>query len=86
MTAYVGPGRNGYGKGTKHFTARSVLADMVVTAGASTHDQTDGKHGVAKNIRGAKKFVRSRVRFHENAKTRVLEKEQLANVQDLCMA
>lgn len=36
------------------------------------NDFTDGHRGMAKAVRGAKKFVRTRVRFHENAETRKL--------------
>ena len=73
VTRYVGPSRNGdSGPGTKVFSAKSVLADMNVVAVACTHH--GGKHGIARDIRGAKKFVRSRVRFHENSRTRELAK------------
>jgi hypothetical protein len=74
MTRYVGPSRNGdSGPGTKCFDAKSVLADMSVGAVACTHH--GGKHGIARDIRGAKKFVRSRIRFRENMRTRELMKE-----------
>jgi len=36
------------------------------------NDFTDGHRGMARAVKGAKKFVRSRVRFHENAATRKL--------------
>lgn len=74
VTRYVGPSRNGdTGPGTKGFSVKSLLADMTVAAVACTHHA--GKHGIARDIRGAKKFVRSRVRFHENQKTQVLMEE-----------
>ena len=77
-TAYVGPGRDGSGgRAFKGFSAKSVLADVSVGASANVHDTTNGKHGVAKNIRGAKKFVISRVRFHENSRTRELAREEI---------
>jgi len=53
------------------WSARSSLADKAVTA-SITNDFTNGNRGMAKAVRGAKKFVRSRTRFHENAATRKL--------------
>ena len=47
---------------------------------AYTRDTNNGKHGVAKNIRGAKKYVRSRIRFHENQATnKIANMVQLEN-------
>jgi hypothetical protein len=47
-----------------------------VRAGASiANDFTSGHRGMARSVRGAKKFVRSRVRFHENAATRKLARD-----------
>lgn len=45
---------------------RAVLSDRTIAAGATCGDHTKGKRGIAKDVRGAKKFVRSRFRFHEN--------------------
>ncbi len=39
-----------------------------------SNDFTDGHRGMARAVKGAKKFVRTRIRFHENAET-----ERLAN-------
>jgi len=39
------------------------------------NDFTNGHRGMAKAVKGAKKFVRTRVRFHENEATRRLAKE-----------
>lgn len=44
----------------------SLLADRSVGAGIG-NDFTDGHRGMAGAVRGAKKFVRSRIRFHEKA-------------------
>ena len=44
----------------------SELADRFIAAGATSGDHTNGKRGIAKDRRGAKKFVHSRTRFHEN--------------------
>lgn len=49
----------------------SLLADK--TFGASIgNDFSDGHRGMAHSVKGAKKFVRSRFRFHEKAATRQL--------------
>ena len=46
------------------------------TIGASIgNDFSNGNRGMAKAVRGAKKFVRSRARFHENQATRRLMRE-----------
>lgn len=47
---------------------RAPLSDRIIGAGIG-NDFTDGHRGMAKAVRGAKKFVRSRLRFHENAAT-----------------
>lgn len=39
------------------------------------NDFTDGHRGMARSVKGAKKFVRTRVRFHENAATKRLAQE-----------
>jgi hypothetical protein len=54
-----------------HTVKASKLADKVIGASIG-YDFTDGNRGMAKAKRGAKKFVRSRVRFHEKAATRLL--------------
>lgn len=38
------------------------------------NDFTDGHRGMARAVAGAQKFVRSRIRFHENAEVRRLAK------------
>lgn len=42
------------------------LSGRSVAASATCGDHTNGKRGIAKDRRGAKKFIRSRSRFHEN--------------------
>jgi len=51
--------------------ARLALAGKAVDAHIA-NDFTNGNRGMAKAVRGAKKFVRSRTRFHENTATRNL--------------
>ena len=65
------------GRGFKDFSAKSKIGDTIITAGATAniHDTSNGKHGVAKNIRGAKKYVRTRIRFREKVATRKLANE-----------
>ncbi len=58
-------------KSMSTFGVKSMLADKHIGAGIG-NDFTDGNRGMAHAVRGAKKFVRSRFRFHENAATRLL--------------
>lgn len=51
-----------WGEGT-----RSTYADKSFCASIS-NDFNKGNRGMAKNKRGAKKFLRTRTRFHEKAK------------------
>ena len=50
---------------------KSELADRTVGAGIG-NDFSNGHRGMAKAMSGAKKYVRSRIRFHENAATKKL--------------
>lgn len=52
----------------------SLLSDKDIGAGIG-NDYTNGHRGMAKAVRGAKKFVRTRFRFYENAATRKLANE-----------
>lgn len=56
-------------KGGQGSTRKSTLADVAVGAGVG-YDFCNGNRGMAKAVRGAKKYIRSRIRFHENAATR----------------
>lgn len=42
------------------------LSDRNVAAHVTCGDHTNGKRGIAKDRRGAKKYIHSRSRFHEN--------------------
>ncbi len=53
------------------FHRTGVLSDVSISAMAD-FDFTNGNRGMAKSVRGAKKFVNSRFRHHENAATRRL--------------
>ncbi|TLX16202.1 hypothetical protein [Rhizobium sp. MHM7A] len=64
---YIDKSLHGWGR-------TSVLADKRLGA-SIPNDFTNGNRGMAKSVRGAKKFVRSRFRFHENAATRQLALE-----------
>jgi len=48
------------------------LSGRLISACATTGDHANGKRGIARDVRGAKKYVRSRTRFHENAATKKL--------------
>jgi hypothetical protein len=51
---------------------KSVLADRTVSADACLPDTEirSAKKRTRKNVAGAKKYVRTRIRFHENAATK----------------
>jgi hypothetical protein len=51
------------------------LSDRSVSAHVTCGDHTNGKRGIAKDRRGAKKFLNSRSRFHENAALRRIVSE-----------
>lgn len=58
-------------KGGTQFHKEAVLSGVSVSARAD-YDFTNGNRSMAKSVRGAKKFVNTRFRFHENAATRRL--------------
>jgi len=58
-------------KGGALFQRTSALSDTAVSARAD-FDFSNGNRGMAKSVRGAKKYVNTRFRFHENAATRRL--------------
>lgn len=57
-----------------HTVKKSALSDRAIGASIG-YDFTDGNRGMAKAKRGAKKFVRSRTRFHEKAATKRLKEK-----------
>ena len=57
-------------------TGDTPLSGKTIRASSTSGDHTNGKHGIAKDRRGAKKFIRTRTRFHENAATRKLLTEE----------
>lgn len=63
--------------GFKFFNDKTKVGDEIIQAcsSANVHDVSNGKRGVAKNIRGAKKYVRSRIRFNANAATQRLPRD-----------
>lgn len=52
----------------------SILADRIIGASIG-NDFSNGHRGMASAKAGAKKFIRSRVRFHEQAATKRMMKE-----------
>lgn len=54
------------------------LSDRSVSASVTCGDHTNGKRGIARDRRGAKKYINSRSRFHENAALK-----RLVNAVDL---
>lgn len=61
-------------KGGQSFSKTGVVSDVSISAHAD-FDFTNGNRGMAKSVRGAKKYVNSRFRHHENASTRELARE-----------
>lgn len=55
-------------------TKVGVLSDTIIMACATCGDHTNGKRGIAKDVKGAKKFVNSRHRFHENQALKKMSK------------
>lgn len=73
--SYQRVGRTRYLDKSMHGWGRlSLLSDRQIGASIG-NDFTNGHRGMAKAVKGAKKFVRSRTRFHENAETRKLQSE-----------
>lgn len=66
-TDYLDKSMHGWGR-------KSKLADKLIGAGIG-NDFHNGHRGMAKAVKGAKKFVRTRVRFQENAATQKLAHE-----------
>lgn len=66
-------GRTGYLDKSMHGRKcqKSLLADRSIGASIG-NDFTNGHRGMARAIKGAKKYVRTRTRFHENAATQRL--------------
>jgi hypothetical protein len=58
-------------KGGTRFRQEAPLSGVSVNA-VTALEFSHGNRGMAKAVRGAKKFVNSRVRHHENAATRRL--------------
>ncbi len=67
-TDYLDKSMHGWGR-------LSTLADVYVGAGIG-NDFTNGHRGMARAVKGAKKYVRSRIRFHENAQAKKLVTEE----------
>jgi hypothetical protein len=85
------PGRNGYISEAKSWGGRRwaskgrtdllQLSDRAVGAWVG-HHFSEGHRGAARATLGAKKFIRSRTRFHENAAARALALEAASEVHD----
>jgi len=43
------------------------LSGKTISASVTSSEHTNAKRGIAKDVRGAKKYLNSRTRFHENA-------------------
>jgi len=58
------------------------LSDKSIRVFVSCGDHTNGKRGIAKDRRGAKKYMNSRTRFHENAAVQKIVKNQLNDMDE----
>ena len=63
-TDYLDKSMHGWGR-KGNISDKSIFAVI-------GNDFSNGHRGMAKAVKGAKKFVRSRIRFHENNKTKKL--------------
>jgi hypothetical protein len=71
-TSAKGIGKTDYLDKSMHsWAADAPISGQRFQAGIP-NDFTDGDRGMARWVKGAKKFVRTRVRLHENASTRRL--------------
>jgi hypothetical protein len=61
-------------KSMQAWSAVAPLSDESISASIG-NDFVNGHRGMATAVRGAKKFIRTRVRFHENAATKRLARE-----------
>lgn len=53
-------------------TRINPISGVAVGACSTCGDHTNGKHGIAKDRKGAKKYINSRSRFHENAALKLI--------------
>ncbi|MHD0644716.1 hypothetical protein ACYPKM_03705 [Pseudomonas aeruginosa] len=76
-------GRTGFLDKSMHGASRkSLLADRTVSA-MQGNDFHHGHRGMARANKGTKKFVRSRIRHHENRATQRLADEAAGQSEDL---
>ena len=68
-------------KGGTVFHKEGELSGVSIDARADW-DFSNGNRGMAKSVRGAKKYVNSRFRFHENAATRRLAEGAAAGKEE----
>lgn len=61
-------------KSMSGFSRESDFADITISARIG-NDFSNGNRGMAKAVKGAKKFVNSRIRFHENLTLKKLIKD-----------
>jgi hypothetical protein len=61
-------------KAMETFAGRSTFSNKSFGAYIG-NDFVKGNRGMAKDVRGAKKFIRSRIRFHDKAATKQLAQQ-----------
>lgn len=73
-TDYLDKSMHGWGN-------KDTFSDKTIGASIG-NDFTNGHRGMAKSVKGAKKFVRSRTRFHGNATTKKLASYAMNEAND----
>jgi hypothetical protein len=73
-TDYLDKSMHGWGKVDK-FSDKHIGASI-------GNDFSNGHRGMAKAVKGAKKFVRSRTRFHGNAETKRIANDYMGEFND----
>ncbi len=65
-----------------HGHGETPLSGQRISATAHNGDHTDGAKGVRKDKAGAKKFIHSRTRFHEDAALRKIADDLMVNPEE----
>jgi len=72
-------GQRSSGYVTFHGRGKTPLSGKAISAGAVNGDATDGAKGVRKSRAGAKKFIHSRTRHHEDAALKKIAAQIMAD-------
>ncbi len=61
-------------------SAKLTLSDKSITAFVTCTDHVHGKKGIAKDVKGAKKYIRSRSRFYEKSALKKIVKSYISEM------